>query len=257
MLINGENTGSNFITPTAFKFAKEKVESKKHNTFLTIDEYRLFNNMLSSMPMCFNLFSDLKELLKTDSEEASRIIRHLLPELDWIDTVIVIDVEFLPTPIEDYTNDRSAFDAMIQVRTVNGGKGLISIETKYTDLLGSNSSSNTEIKNRLVAQDAIFKPDLIDALKINGYQQIHRNYLLTYAYAKKDGFNCFANVVLSPLEDQFSVKEIEDLRSKMTGNQETILKINLQDLVKRGIECSNTEIQEVMRLFSSRYLEYV
>ena len=52
-LLNGEVTGSNFISPIAFSYAKERVQDKKTNKALTIDAYRLFNNMLSSMPMCF------------------------------------------------------------------------------------------------------------------------------------------------------------------------------------------------------------
>ncbi|MCK4565289.1 MAG: hypothetical protein KAU94_11520, partial [Verrucomicrobia bacterium] len=71
MLTSGEETGSNFISDAAFEFAKEKVLQKQHNKSLTIDEFRLFNNMLSSMPMCFNLFSDLRALLREDPAEAS------------------------------------------------------------------------------------------------------------------------------------------------------------------------------------------
>jgi hypothetical protein len=66
MLANGEETGSNFISEAAFELAKEKVLQKQSNKSLTIDEFRLFNNMLSSMPMCFNLFSDLRQLLRDD-----------------------------------------------------------------------------------------------------------------------------------------------------------------------------------------------
>jgi len=33
MLVNGETTGSNFITKTAFEYAKEKVELKKTNKY--------------------------------------------------------------------------------------------------------------------------------------------------------------------------------------------------------------------------------
>ena len=73
MLINGEETGSNCISKAAFDFARKKVEQKKTNKALTIDEFRLFNNMLSSMPMCFNLFSDLRKLLEDDPAEASGI----------------------------------------------------------------------------------------------------------------------------------------------------------------------------------------
>ena len=113
MLVNGDKTGLNFISDAAFKFAKQKVLDKQINKVMTIDKFRLFNNMLSSMPMCFNLFADLRELLLTNQSEVSRIVKSLFKELNWIDKVTYIDVEFIPVPISDYTNDRSAFDAMI------------------------------------------------------------------------------------------------------------------------------------------------
>ena len=49
MIANGEKTGRNFVNPFTFDYAKQRVEGKKRNE--TIDEYRLFNNLLSSQPM--------------------------------------------------------------------------------------------------------------------------------------------------------------------------------------------------------------
>lgn len=54
MIANGEKTGRNFVNAFTFDYAKQRVEGKKRNE--TIDEYRLFNNLLSSQPMAFNLF---------------------------------------------------------------------------------------------------------------------------------------------------------------------------------------------------------
>ena len=256
MLCNGDVTGSNFISKAAFEFAKDKVTQKKTNKNLTIDEFRLFNNMLSSMPMCFNLFSDLRALLKEDQDETSRIIRNLFCEIEWIEAVTEIDVEFIPTPIMDYTNDKSAFDAMILVRTQNGRKGLISIETKYTDLLGSNTASDSETKNRLVQDGEVFTDVLMTSLKNDGYKQIHRNWLLTYAYATKNGFDKFVNVIISPAEDSLSGIEIADLQKDMTKHKDSILKISLQAFVDRGTCCQNHSISKVMKRFKERYLSY-
>ena len=146
MLIKGENSGSNFISSAAFRYAIQRTFDKNINNSLTIDNYRLFNNMLSSMPMCFNLFSDLRELLITDKDSCSKLCKNLFREIDWIESVEYIGVEFIPTPIEKYTNDKTAFDAVLLVKDREGRKGVVAIETKYTDLLGSNSSKNTKRK---------------------------------------------------------------------------------------------------------------
>ena len=254
MLVEGEASGSNFISKAAFDFAQEKVRQKKINKYLTIDEFRLFNNMLSSMPMCFNLFSDLRALLKEDKDEASRIAKFLFREIQWIETVSEIDVEYIPTPIQDYTNDKSAFDAMLLVTTKGGGNGLISIETKYTDLLGSNTASDSIAKNQLVKEGTFFTDFLVKQLEIEGYKQIHRNWLLTYAFMKKNRYSRFANVVISPDEDPCI--EINELIKGMTKYQDSILKISLQDFVSRGITCQNDGIKNVMEKFNERYLSY-
>ena len=255
-LVEGENTGSNFITESSFKYAKQKSLDKQINKSLTIDEFRLFNNMLSSMPMCFNLFSDLRELLLSSPEEATRIIKLIFKEFYWINKVTYIDVEFIPIPILDYTNDKSAFDAMILAEDMNGKKELISIETKYTDLLGSNTSSDSDLKNSILEKAKIFDQELINDLKTNGYKQIHRNYLLTYVFAKKNKLKHFVNVVVSPKEDKLSVDEIKEMKSHMIKYQGSITKISLETVVKRAINCGNNEISSIMEKFHERYLNF-
>lgn len=254
MLINGKETGSNFISEVAFKFAKEKVLEKQINKYLTIEEYRLFNNMLSSMPMCFNLFADLRELLINDQDEASRVIKEIFSEFAWIDKVIYVDVEFIPVPITSYTNDKTAFDAMILAEDKKGKKGLISIETKYTDLLGSNSSSNTEHKDQIIKDNKIFDGDLVKELLEKGYKQIHRNYLLTYIYANKQNFKYFTNIIISPNDDKPSVKELEKLKSHLLQKDESIMKISLEEIIRRGENCDNTQISTIMHKFKNRYI---
>lgn len=256
MLINGEETGLNFITKAAFQFAKQKVSEKQVNRYLTIDEFRLFNNMLSSMPMCFNLFADLRQLLIADKLEASSVIRLLFKEIEWIETVNYIDVEFIPIPIGQFTNDKTAFDAMMVVTDKNGNRGLITIETKYTDLLGSNSSSNIALKNEIVEENKLFSKEYRLQLKQNGYKQIHRNYLLTYIYAKKSGIRNFVNVIISPNQDRQSAQEITEVKEHLTKNKNSIFKISLEDFTRRGMNCDNEQIANIMTKFQERYLNF-
>lgn len=253
-LVNGETTGSNFISSIAFSYAKERVLDKKTNRSLTIDEYRLFNNMLSSMPMCFNLFSDLRHLLSKNPEAATEIVKHLFRELPWIYKLVDLQVEFIPTPIKDYTNDKSAFDAMLIVQDQKGKKGLISIETKYTDILGGNVAADSETKNALAEKGDFFSAALKAQLKTNGYRQIHRNFVLTYAYASRSGFEHFANVVISPADDLKSMEEINELKSGLKKYQDCIFKISLEDIVERGISYGNKHFSEVMQNFKRRYI---
>ena len=251
-LINGEKTGNNFITGTAFIHAKQKVYEKQINSHLTIEEYRLFNNMLSSMPMCFNLFSDLRQLLVEKKEDCTKVVQRLFSEIDWINEVKYIDIEFIPVPIEKYINDRTAFDAVIIATDNNDKKGLISIETKYTDVLGSNVSNSDEL-NKIVRRGKLFTVEVQNELFDTGFKQIYRNFLLTYIYAKKNNFKHFANVVISLEEDKRSLDEINLLKTQLMKYQDCIFKINLEEFVDRGKTCLNETIKNVMTKFSDRY----
>lgn len=254
MLINGEKSGRNFISNTAFQYAIQRTLDKNINNDLTIDNYRLFNNMLSSMPMCFNLFSDLRELLTIDKILCTRVCKSLFKEINWISSVEYIGVEFIPTPIEKYTNDRTAFDALLIVKDEKGEKGLISIETKYTDLLGSNSSKNIERKNELIKRYKIFSSVIENDLKKNGYQQIYRNYLLTFAYAKDRKCDNFCNIIISPTEDKVSKVELLELQNGLNKNKESIMKIDLDEFINRGISTDIDNIKKIYLKLKRRYI---
>ena len=106
----------------------------------------------------------------------------------------------------------------------------------------------------MVEQGDFFDDDLKLELREKGYKQIHRNFLLTYAYAAKQGFAHFANVVISPEEDKLSVIEIEELRKHMTQYQDRIFKIPLETTVDRGIQSGHADYHQVMNLFCVRYI---
>ena len=71
----------NLISPAARHHARERVAaSKAHGSALTILADRLLNNMLSSQPMCFNLLSDLGELVSAGDREAVAALQLMFPE---------------------------------------------------------------------------------------------------------------------------------------------------------------------------------
>ncbi|RYZ24399.1 MAG: hypothetical protein EOO10_20445, partial [Chitinophagaceae bacterium] len=139
MLVNGEESGKNFILPSTFEYAKFRLLNKKKEE--TIDAYRLFNNMLSSMPLCFNLFHPLQEMLRTDPQAVTTIFKHLFPGLP-IFKVTDIKIEYVPSPIHNYLGDKTAFDAAVFFEREEDEKFLLAIETKYVEPLGTNPPSN-------------------------------------------------------------------------------------------------------------------
>ncbi|KAA3613616.1 MAG: hypothetical protein D8M58_17190 [Calditrichaeota bacterium] len=256
MLINGEKSGSNFLNDYTFQYVKFKVLEKQINPVLTIDEHRLFNNMLSSMPMAFNLFGLIRKFLEDQNPVATEIIKAAFPSIEWIDKVSFLDVEFIPRPIPNYTNDKSAFDVMILAKDGKGKEGIISIETKYTDLLGSNSSSQKEpdIKKKLIKEERIFSDPAYVPEK---YSQLDRNFLLTLAYKKVHKLKYFEHVILSPKEDHHSHKEISAFKEILnTEFKNKIIKVDIEEFVERTNNCNSEEYEKLINKFYTRYLDF-
>jgi len=193
-------------------------------------------------------------MLLSDEQECTRVIKTLFKEIKWIDSVKYIGVEFIPTPIEDYIDDKTAFDAIIITRSKSGKKGLISIETKYTDILGENSSARNEKKNRIIKKEALFSKGMTARLKSEGYKQIYRNFLLTYTYAKKNGFSNFCNVIISPWEDILSLQEMEELTASLVKHKDCVQKIDLEEFLERGICTGSAKLAGIYQTIKNRYI---
>lgn len=73
MISGSELSGKNFLMKETFEYAQKRVAEKSKNK--TIAEFRLFNNLLSSHPMAFNLFYPLMILLKQDQEVVTFVVR--------------------------------------------------------------------------------------------------------------------------------------------------------------------------------------
>ncbi len=105
MISGGEVPGKNFLLRETFEYAKERVAEKSKNE--TIDGFRLFNNLLSSQPIAFNLFHPLMLLLKQDPAMVTLAVRSVFRNLSVFE-VTEIGLGGISSPIENYTNDKFA-----------------------------------------------------------------------------------------------------------------------------------------------------
>jgi len=89
MLTQGDgDRGLNFLTPKIFGVARERMSQVTGMT----EPFRLLCNMLSSQPMCFNLFAPLR----LDTKLATNLIRAAPPTWlsETIKTVSEVRVEY-------------------------------------------------------------------------------------------------------------------------------------------------------------------
>lgn len=114
----------NFLYPAAVTSVQHALAHLEPNALMRED--RLLANLLSSQPLCFNLFG----ALWGDHALAARVLNRALPDLG-LCTVEEIVFEHSPGRGDTrYSGDRSAFDVAVRF-TGKHGPGLIGIEVKY------------------------------------------------------------------------------------------------------------------------------
>ena len=236
MIVDGENTGHNFVNDFAFKYAKDRVNHKQNNE--TFDEYRLFNNLLSSQPMAFNLFC---------------------PFIEMFEKVEKVELEYLHTDIENYLNDKTAMDAIIRYIDKEGKKSFIAIETKYTDVLGTNSASKTMLHKEWIKRLAEFKKESEEELLNNKklISQIYRNFLLAECYRVLEGANNCYSVVLAPAQHPTTKEEVKSLKEELKPEfQYKITSVTLEDFIEKTLEICPQNENAPFVYFKDRYLVF-
>ncbi len=172
-MLTGESAtkGLNFLTPEIFTVAKRRIDETRG----TVDVYRLLHNMLSSQPMCFNLFGPMV----TDHDLATRVFGLILPQE--VEKVINVAIEFAPEPECEYLNDRTAFDAFVEFVRPDGQRGFVGIETKLTEPFSQTHYDRPEYRRWVEQPNSPWPQENWCRLDNVLYNQLWRDHLLTVA----------------------------------------------------------------------------
>ena len=246
---NGENPKDgcwkNFFIKYAFDYATERTNPKNKKPYETIDKDRLFNNLLSSQPMAFNLFCPLRKMLKELPDTATKVIKAALPNHP-IYKVTKVDLEFIPGNYMELTGDKSAMDAIIRFEDEQGKGGFIAVETKYSENLGSNAAYKKDDSGKkkprpqcakAMMELQCFTPDA--EKKIMGgdtpLTQIYRNFLLSEIYGLREGLQSYS-IILAPEGHPTTKNELNSLVDNLSDDYKGKIKdVTLEDFVERII----------------------
>jgi hypothetical protein len=253
ILIDGQKNGLNFLSPDIFEYVKSRIQFLKNGE--TIKEYRIFNNMLSSQPMCFNLFYPLKALFERDDKAATNILRNCFPELK-IKQLLAVEIEYLPYPVHEYLDDRTAFDAMIVYKTDLNERNILAIETKYVEALGNNPSSKLSKQIELVKNSPLFSS--LGKMEVEkGFGQLGRNFLLAEKFKIENRLDKAFAVTISPVGNGSSKAEIEQFHSMMNDDFKNRLFYHpLENVVNSIKETSPKSMKNWIESFNTRYLAF-
>lgn len=164
-LFNGEQTKNNFLSSLVKNIVSDVLNERNDGSTGLVEKKRLFNNLLSSQPLCFNFFAPLY----SDKKLALSFLRKFYSEITAVNCVYF-----------EYANsknkyDNSAFDVAFDVND-GSKKGIIGFECKYTDAF-SQTAYRKPAYESIYRQSDIWAKSYQD-LTSSKFNQLFRNQLI-------------------------------------------------------------------------------
>ena len=242
-----EETLANYMTDTIRQVVREEVMDKEKSRGKLFGRPRIFNDLLSSQPLCFNLFGELRK----DLELATAVFNDLTSGR----VRSVTSIEFEESPGRGdvrYTGDNSAFDVFVTFKTSGGGSGFIGIEVKYHENLIGAAATHRPRYDEVADMMGCFDSNKLEDLKSQPLQQVWRDHLLAGALRSvgpyEDGFFVF----LYPRDNPHCAGAITQYAESLT-NRESFEAWTLED-VTSGIKRHTGK--DWVDAFYDRYLNF-
>ncbi len=237
------NTDLNFIDPAVGTYAADRIPEVVRAAG-ALDEHRLRHNMLSSQPLCFNIFGVLRP------QPALRDVLAELFRLD-IDTVESVECEWAPDK-KDHLGDRTAFDAFAVYRSKAGQRGFVAIETKYTEPF-SPKAYDPPIYTEVTERCGLFREGAAGALRGGMTNQLWRMSLLAASVIEKGGFDLGCIAVLALADDSRAAAAISGLREQLIDPDPFLHSVSYEQLVEAAGR--HPELSSWANGFNRRYLD--
>ncbi|WP_439599942.1 PGN_0703 family putative restriction endonuclease [Devosia sp.] len=184
--------GGNFLVPAIAQVVHRELVYREIGSMIDTD--RLRTNLLSSMPLTFNLFG----LLKRDLALATRVMAELLPGFMREATAVLFEHSpgrGNPT----YTGDHSAFDAVIKGTSPRGSRVFVAFEVKYSETLQENPPRTfSERLTEIAVSSDLFVDAELSGLWHNPIQQLFREHCLAQSMLDRDLADVGLFVLVAP-----------------------------------------------------------
>ena len=240
-----QNRRLNFIDEAAYRHAEQRaIEVEAEGG--TLDAERLFGNLLSSMPMCFNLFGSLAAV--------PRFIDVVCAVFDG--QAGEIDRVICEAPSPPAWRDRTAFDAQIDYTAVSGDRCFIAVETKYTEAFTPTRYDRTEYRE-ITERCGWFLPGAADGLIEVETNQLWRGLLLMNVV--EDHLGAVGRYcVVAPADDSDARRAVETARSWLTQAERWRLKfVSLEQIVEAAGKAEDPRLRTWSVEFTRRYIAEV
>ena len=172
--------GRNFLSDAIFRVVQDRL-GENRGIVHGRDQSRLLNSLLSSQPMCFNLFGPLVD----DLTLATRLVG-ALPGLPRNIHVTHVALEYAPKKSR-HLGDATSHDAFVEYELPDGGLGFIGIETKLTELFSDKSYALGEGYRRwMKITGSWWRKERESEFPNPRFNQLWRNHLLAFTMLKQE-----------------------------------------------------------------------
>ena len=225
--------GSNFLSARIRAAVDERLANPQPHQ--TLDERRLWSDLLSSMPMCFNLFGELHDA----PEQLAAAVAALWPDRPGVPATITF--EWSPGRQQrEYLNNRSAFDAAILFDLSTGGRGALGIETKYHEHVRRERPPDAEKRmpryRDVTERSEAFLPGWEAKVVGTDLQQLWLDHLLLLSMLQHPtaGWQWGRFVIVYPAANP-SVREASRCYTEILAKPETFEARTIEELLAAGV----------------------
>jgi len=220
--------GANFMLPAIAWLVRRELAYREPAAM--IDEPRLYGNLLSSMPLAFNVFG----LLKLDLSFACRVLGELFPDLAGAKVQAVLFEHSPGRGDPALTGDRSAFDVFLRYETSAGSRGFVAIEMKYSESCQEPVAAIRPRYDDLADVSGLFVDARKPALKANPCQQLYREHLLAQAMLMRGDYDEGRFVVIAPQLNTLVASAVASYKAELNAageDQVGFASITLEDTI--------------------------
>lgn len=231
----------NLMTEEAVFSATDALESlRSEKRPGLIQQERLRRNLLSSQPMCFNLFGHLS----SDPKSLLPWVRSISPN-----AVDVADVRLEWAPAADVIGG-SAFDAFVGYRCSDGRRGFLGIEVKYAEDLAKAHPKPAPDKYRQPTTEGPWHEGAAERLDRPTLRQFWFNQLLTQVVKRTHNYDEAYGVVVACAQDAKARDVVAQVATELV-DPSTLRFAALEDIV------ATVEGHDAWKAaFTERYLTY-
>jgi hypothetical protein len=246
-LRDAKESGANFLNEDVRRAVRSRLADRQR--YQTLNEDRLYCDLLSSMPMCFNLFG----VLQANPEMADHAVHVWWPDVPG--RVCKVHFEWSPgrrLPGQ-YLENRSAFDVAFELELNDGGRGILGVETKYHEHCRREKPSIKDRRARyeeVTGKSRVMSPESMTAVIGSDLQQIWLDHLLALSMLQHDsGIWIWAGFVLVHPAKNPSYRRAYEQYVSLIRDTKSIRVSTIESLLAAGVIPEATALA-----FSERYI---